>query len=100
VSCLDSKILSQHILSPILNITDISARTSNRISFIGGVDNSKETVLQEKVDNGEMKVAFSLFPVTIDQLVNVADSGMVMPPKSTWVEPKLRSGLVVYSLSE
>ena len=99
-SCLDSKILSQHILSPILNITDISARTSDRICFIGGVDSSKETVLQEKVDSGEMKIAFSLFPVTIDQLVNVADAGMTMPPKSTWVEPKLRTGLVVYDLSE
>jgi len=100
VSSLDSKILSQHILSPILNITDISARTSDRITFIGGAGGNEEMVLKQKIDNGEMKVAFTLFPVTINQLVNVADAGLTMPPKSTWVEPKLRSGLVVYGLTE
>jgi len=77
----------------------LSSRKSNRISFVGGVEKDSLAVLKKNVDEGEMKVAFSLFPATVEQLKDVADAGDVMPPKSTWIEPKLRSGLVIYSFS-
>ena len=91
---LDADILSEYILGPILNITDL--KTNKRIGFVSGIKGMEE--LKNMVDSGKMKVAFGLFPVTMQQLKNIADAGGTMPPKSTWIEPKLRSGLVVYSL--
>jgi len=94
VKDLDVTILSELILSPILNITDL--RKSDRIDFVGGIRGLKE--LQRRVDSGEMRVAFALYPVSMDQLLSIADAGEIMPPKTTWFEPKLRSGLFVHSL--
>ncbi|MFI5172754.1 MAG: DUF1015 domain-containing protein, partial [Chitinophagales bacterium] len=70
-------------------------RTDKRIDFVGGIRGLGE--LEKRVNSGEMKIAFSFYPVSIKQLINIADSGNVMPPKSTWFEPKLRSGLVVHT---
>lgn len=92
---LDVTILTDQILTPILDIQDL--RRSKRIDFIGGIRGLGE--LQNRVDNGEMKVAFALFPVSMKQLITIADSGNIMPPKTTWFEPKLRSGLVIHLLS-
>lgn len=92
---LDVTILADQILTPILDIQDL--RRSKRIDFIGGIRGLGE--LQNRVDNGEMKVAFALFPVSMKQLITIADSGNIMPPKTTWFEPKLRSGLVIHLLS-
>ena len=86
---LDITILQETILDPLLGVKD--PRTDKRIDFVGGIRGLKE--LQRRVDNGEMKVAFALYPVSLRQLMNIADSGKVMPPKSTWFEPKLRDGL-------
>lgn len=91
---LDVSILQNNILSSVLNIND--PRTDERIDFVGGIRGLEE--LEERVDSGEMAVAFALYPVTIKQLINIADSGKVMPPKSTWFEPKLRSGIVAHLL--
>jgi uncharacterized protein (DUF1015 family) len=77
------------VLAPLLGIAD--PRTDKRIDFVGGIRGLKE--LQRRVDSGEMKVAFALYPVSLKQLMDIADSGNVMPPKSTWFEPKLRDGL-------
>lgn len=93
---LDAEILSEHILGHILNIWDL--KTNKRIAFVSGIKGMQE--LKNQVDSGKMKVAFGLYPVTMQQLKNIADKGGIMPPKSTWIEPKLRSGLVVYSLQE
>jgi len=95
IGVLDVTILTNQILSPILDIQDL--RRSKRIDFVGGIRGLGE--LKKRVDNGEMKVAFALFPVSMDQLITIADSGNIMPPKSTWFEPKLRSGLVIHLLS-
>jgi uncharacterized protein (DUF1015 family) len=92
IGVLDVTILSNNILDKILDIRD--QRTDKRIDFVGGIRGLKE--LEKRVDSGEMKAAFSLFPVTIEQLFNIADSGNVMPPKSTWFEPKLRDGLLTH----
>jgi uncharacterized protein (DUF1015 family) len=92
IEILDVSILQKNILDKILDIED--PRTSTRIDFIGGIRGLKE--LEKRVDSGEMAVAFSLFPVSIGQLFNIADSGNVMPPKSTWFEPKLRDGLFTH----
>jgi uncharacterized protein (DUF1015 family) len=81
--------LQNNILAPLLGITD--PRIDQRIDFVGGIRGLKQ--LQKRVDSGEMAVAFALFPVSLPQLMNIADSGNVMPPKSTWFEPKLRDGL-------
>ena len=94
VESLDASILQRNLLAPILGIDD--PRTSRRINFVGGIRGTGELV--KLVDSGRYAVAFSLHPVTMDQLLSVADSGNVMPPKSTWFEPKLRSGLVVHQL--
>ncbi len=94
IKALDVTILSESILKPILNIVDL--RTDERIDFVGGIRGLEE--LEKRVDSGEMKVAFALYPVSMKQLIDIADSGAIMPPKTTWFEPKLRSGLVVYSL--
>lgn len=94
IGVLDVTILSNQILGPVLNIVDL--RTDKRIDFVGGIRGLGE--LEKRVDGGEMKVAFALFPVSMQQLIDIADSGEIMPPKTTWFEPKLRSGLVVHSL--
>lgn len=91
---LDVNILQKNVLAPILGILD--PRTDQRIDFVGGIRGLKE--LEKRVNSGEMKVAFALYPVTIQQLIDIADSGKIMPPKSTWFEPKLRSGLFVHCL--
>jgi uncharacterized protein (DUF1015 family) len=92
IGVLDITILTNNILSKLLGIKD--QRTDSRIDFIGGIRGIKE--LEKRVNSGEMKVAFSLYPVTIGQLFDIADSGKVMPPKSTWFEPKLRDGLLTH----
>ena len=89
---LDVTILSNNILSKLLGIVD--QRTDKRIDFVGGIRGLNE--LEKRVDSGEMQLAISLYPVTIDQLFNIADAGEVMPPKSTWFEPKLRDGLLTH----
>lgn len=94
IGVLDVTILSEHILKPLLGIHDL--RTDKRIDFVGGMRGLKE--LERRVNSGEMKVAFALYPVSMKQLIDIADSGEIMPPKTTWFEPKLRSGLVVHSL--
>jgi len=94
IGCLDVTVLSNLVLTPIFNITDL--RKSDRIDFVGGIRGLGE--LKKRVDSGEMAVAFALFPVSMKQLINIADSGNIMPPKTTWFEPKLRSGLLIHSL--
>ncbi len=94
IGVLDVTILSDQVLGPVLDITDL--RTSNRIDFVGGIRGLDE--LKKRVDSGEMKAAFALYPVSMQQLINIADSGNIMPPKTTWFEPKLRSGLVIHTL--
>jgi uncharacterized protein (DUF1015 family) len=94
IGVLDVSILADNILNPLLGIKD--QRTDKRIDFVGGIRGLDELV--KRVDSGEMKVAFSLYPVTIQQLFDIADSGEVMPPKSTWFEPKLRDGLLTHLL--
>ncbi|KRP13690.1 MAG: hypothetical protein ABR95_00585 [Sphingobacteriales bacterium BACL12 MAG-120813-bin55] len=92
IECLDVTVLTNYLLDPILGIKD--QRTDKRIDFVGGIRGMSE--LKKRVDSGEMQVAIALYPVAIQQLINISDSGNVMPPKSTWFEPKLRSGLVVH----
>ncbi len=94
IGCLDVTVLSEQVLAPVLNITDL--RKSTRIDFVGGIRGLGE--LKKRVDSGEMAAAFALFPVSMDQLIAIADSGNIMPPKTTWFEPKLRSGLVIHRL--
>ncbi|MDR2036641.1 MAG: DUF1015 family protein [Bacteroidales bacterium] len=94
IGCLDVTVLSDLVLNPILNITDL--RNSKRIDFVGGIRGLGE--LKRRVDSGEMAVAFALYPVSMKQLIDIADTGNIMPPKTTWFEPKLRSGLVVHSI--
>ncbi|HOI32715.1 MAG TPA: DUF1015 family protein, partial [Bacteroidales bacterium] len=96
IGVLDVTILTNEVLSPILDIRDL--RRSERIDFVGGIRGLGE--LKKRVDSGEMAVAFALFPVSMDQLINIADTGNIMPPKTTWFEPKLRSGLVVHTLED
>jgi len=94
IGVLDVTILSEHILDPVLDITDL--RKSKRIDFIGGIRGLEE--LKRRVDSGDMKVAFALYPVSFEQLMDIADTDNIMPPKTTWFEPKLRSGLVLHYL--
>jgi uncharacterized protein (DUF1015 family) len=94
IGVLDVTILSKLILDDILGIKDL--RTDKRVDFVGGIRGLGE--LKKRVDSGEMKAAFALFPVSMKQLIDIADTGNIMPPKTTWFEPKLRSGLVVHSL--
>ena len=94
IGVLDVTILSNLVLDKILGIKDL--RTSNRIDFVGGIRGLGE--LSRRVDSGEMKVAFALYPVSMQQLINIADTGNIMPPKTTWFEPKLRSGLAIHEL--
>jgi uncharacterized protein (DUF1015 family) len=93
---IDASILADNLIAPVLGITN--PRTDKRIDFVGGIRGTKELV--RLVDSGEFKTAFSLYPTTIEQLLNVADRGEVMPPKSTWFEPKLRDGMVVNLLND
>jgi len=96
VAALDASILQNNLLNPVLGIED--PRTDERIDFVGGIRGTEE--LERLVDEGAYKIAFSLYPTSIEQLFEVADSGNVMPPKSTWFEPKLESGLVIHSLKD
>jgi len=95
IGVLDVTISSDLILRDILGINDL--RSDKRIDFVGGIRGLEE--LKRRVDNGEMRVALALYPVSMKQLMDIADSGNIMPPKTTWFEPKLRSGLVIHKLS-
>jgi uncharacterized protein (DUF1015 family) len=94
IGVLDVTILTEKVLKPLLDIQDM--RRSKRIDFVGGIRGLGE--LKKRVDSGEMKVAFALYPVSMKQLITIADTGNIMPPKTTWFEPKLRSGLVIHKL--
>lgn len=96
VGSLDASILTEHVLSPVLNIHDL--KTDKRIGFIPGIKGPE--ALKAAVDEGKAAVAFGLYPVTMDHLKWIADTNNIMPPKSTWVEPKMRSGLLIYSLED
>lgn len=94
VNSLDVSLLQRQILEPMLGIGD--QRTDKRIDFVGGIRGLGE--LQKRVDSGQWAVAFALFPTSIESLMAIADAGEVMPPKSTWFEPKLKSGLIIHVL--
>ncbi len=96
IGVLDVTVLSNLVLDRILGIEDL--RTSKRIDFVGGIRGLGE--LKRRVDSGEMKVAFALYPVSMKQLIDIADTGNIMPPKTTWFEPKLRSGVVIHTFEE
>ncbi|MEG2365201.1 MAG: DUF1015 family protein [Alistipes sp.] len=96
IGVLDVTVLSNLVLDEMLDIKDL--RTSKRIDFVGGIRGLEE--LQRRVDSGEMKAAFALYPVSMQQLINIADTGNIMPPKTTWFEPKLRSGVVIHSFEK
>ena len=96
IGILDVTILQDNLLAPVLGILD--QRTDKRIDFVGGIRGLGE--LEKRVDSGEMKIAISLHPVTIQQLLDIADSGNVMPPKSTWFEPKLRDGFLTHLIND
>lgn len=96
IGVLDVTVLSNQVLGPVLGIEDL--RTSKRIDFVGGIRGLGE--LKQRVDSGEMQVAFALYPVSMQQLIDIADTGNIMPPKTTWFEPKLRSGVVIHSFAE
>lgn len=93
VSRLDVSLLQNNVLDPLLGVDD--PRTSERVSFVGGIRGTK--ALSQAVDSGKSAVAFSLYPVTVEQLMDISDAGQIMPPKSTWFEPKLRSGLFIHT---
>jgi uncharacterized protein (DUF1015 family) len=95
VERLDVSILQRELLSPVLGVDD--PRTSKRIDFVGGIRGLGE--LERRVNSGEMAVAFAVHPTSIEELLAIADAGKIMPPKSTWFEPKLRDGVVVHLLS-
>ena len=94
VGDLDVTLLSEKVLGPVLGITDL--RKDDRIDFVGGIRGLEE--LERRVDSGEMAAAFALYPVSMEELLTIADAGEIMPPKTTWFEPKLRSGLFVHDL--
>ncbi len=96
IGVLDVTILSERVLDEMLGIKNL--RTDQRVDFVGGIRGLEE--LERRVDSGEMRMAFALYPVTMKQLMDIADTGNIMPPKTTWFEPKLRSGLVVYRFDE
>jgi uncharacterized protein (DUF1015 family) len=96
VKSLDSDLLTELILTPILGIEDLKA--SDQIEFVPG--NESLQSMEQKIESSKFQVGFVLFPATIEQVKRVADHGLNMPPKSTWVEPKLRSGLTIYSINE
>jgi uncharacterized protein (DUF1015 family) len=92
IASLDVTVLQEELLSPVLQIADV--RSDTRIEFVGGARGTAE--LERLVDTGHAAVAFSLFPVAVDDLMAVSDAGAIMPPKSTWFEPKLRDGLLIH----
>jgi uncharacterized protein (DUF1015 family) len=92
VSRLDVSVLQDRLLGPVLGIADV--RTSKRIDFVGGIRGTAELERRVNADGG---VAFSMYPVSLGQLMDIADAGQIMPPKSTWFEPKLRSGLFIHT---
>jgi uncharacterized protein (DUF1015 family) len=92
IEALDVSILQTYVLQPILGIEDV--RTDKRIDFVGGIRGTKE--LERLVESGEFKLAFSMFPTSLEEMFVISDRGEVMPPKSTWFEPKLRDGLLVH----
>ena len=92
IKCLDVTVLQDHLLAPVLSIADV--RTDKRVDFVGGARGT--AALQDLVDSGRAAAAFSLYPVGIDDLMTVSDAGAIMPPKSTWFEPKLRDGLLIH----
>ena len=94
VAALDVSVLQDRVLAPVLGIGD--PRTDSRIAFVGGIRGTGE--LAARVDSGRAAVAFSMYPVSVDQVMAIADAGSIMPPKSTWFEPKLLSGLLVHDL--
>jgi uncharacterized protein (DUF1015 family) len=94
IEVLDVTVLSRLVLDDILGVKDL--RVDKRIDFVGGIRGLGE--LKKRVDSGEMAVAFALYPVSMKQLIDIADTGNIMPPKTTWFEPKLRSGLVIHEL--
>ncbi len=94
VARLDVSLLQDNLIAPLLGVTD--PRTDNRIDFVGGIRGLGE--LEKRVDSGEMQIAFALFPTSMEALMSVADANEVMPPKSTWFEPKLADGLVSHVL--
>jgi uncharacterized protein (DUF1015 family) len=94
VQCLDVSLLQEGILGPVLGIMD--QRTDKRVDFVGGIRGLTE--LEKRVNSGEWQAAIALYPTSIESLMVIADAGEVMPPKSTWFEPKLKSGLVVHVL--
>ena len=94
VKALDVSILQDYLISPILGIDD--PRTDKRIDFVGGIRGLGEL---ERRANNDMKVAFSMYPTSLDELMSIADAGKIMPPKSTWFEPKLLSGIFIHKLS-
>ena len=96
VKCLDPEILTQFILTPVLGIQDL--KTDDNIEFISGAESIQ--TIEDQILKGKFKIGFVLFPVTMDQVKRVADNQMIMPPKSTWVEPKMRSGLTIYTINE
>ena len=96
VKCLDAEILTNYVLTPILGIQDL--KTDENIEFVSGVESIES--LEDKIRKGKARVGFILYPVSMDQVKKVADNHMIMPPKSTWVEPKLRSGLTIYNINE
>ncbi len=96
IAALDVSILQENLLQPILGIND--PRTDNRIAFVGGIRGLKE--LEKKVNNGEYMVAFAMYPTSMEELMTVADQGLIMPPKSTWFEPKLRDAMVVHLIGD
>ena len=96
VKSLDAEILTQYILSPILGINDL--KNDSNIEFVSGDHSLSE--FENKMESSEFKIGFVLYPITIDEIKKVADNNMIMPPKSTWIEPKLRSGLTIYNLDE
>jgi len=94
IAAFDVSVLQEQLLAPVLQIADV--RTDKRIDFVGGARGTAE--LQRLVDSGKAAVAFSLYPVSVSDLMNVSDAGAIMPPKSTWFEPKLRDGLLIHLL--
>src|SRR4029077_7970142 len=92
IGSLDAELLQRHVLDPILGIRDV--RTDKRIDFVGGIRGPAE--LERLVDSGRFAAAFSMFPVSLEELMTVSDAKEIMPPKSTWFEPKLRDGLLIH----
>ena len=96
IGSLDVSLLQERILTPILGVGD--PRMDTRIEFVGGIRGTRE--LERRVRSGEMAIGFAMYPTTLEQLIAVSDAGLIMPPKSTWFEPKLRSGLFVHTLDQ